>query len=285
MSAKRLGRSTKKNKISACLVVYHDETQIERCLKSIVGVVDEIIIVHDGPCQDKTMEIAKKYGAKTFLGKHYGYPEPHRITGFQKAAGNWILILDADEFLSGPLRKNLRRLVNSDEADGYMFLWKFWDGAKYITQKWPHRIGVVKKANIHFLATLHPDWTIRGTSKNVDYHLEHRPNYNNVTIEAFRTKWMRWLRLHAKQVITPVRFIPRFQYPETTKPKHIEWIARYDVLIAPFIFIYFFIGSLRFSFPTEKFSLLKYAVFQAAYYTILCWEVFLLKKKLFSHHR
>ena len=50
-----------KNGISAYLVVYHEEKVIERCLKSLVGVVNEIIVIHDGPCLDKTMEIAKKY--------------------------------------------------------------------------------------------------------------------------------------------------------------------------------------------------------------------------------
>lgn len=277
MSAKRSTSSTP-NKISACLVVYNDGRQIARCLESIRDVVDEIIITHDGPCTDSTLEIAKQYGAKTFVGKHFGYPEPHRVTGFRKATGNWILVIDADEYLSPKLRKNLRGLVDSGQADGYMFLWRFWDGKKYITKSWPYRIGVVKKSSLHFLATLHPDWTIRGKSINVDYQLEHKPNYNNVTWQSFRTKWMQWLKLHARQVVTNVEDIPRFQYSESKKPGHIEWIARYDLLVAPFIFLYFFAATMKLSFPTEGLALTKYAFFQALYYFVLCWEVFLLKK-------
>ncbi|MBI5151184.1 MAG: glycosyltransferase [Candidatus Pacebacteria bacterium] len=270
--------SSIKNSISACLVVHNDQEQIGRCLKSVIGVVDEIIIVHDGPCTDKTLKIARKYTNKIWIGKTCGYPEPHRITTFKKARGNWILILDADEYLSNKLRKNLRKLVNSGNADGYMFLWRFWDGKKYYTHQWPHRIGVVKKTSLQFLAILHPDWTIHGTSLDVPLQLEHKPAYNNVTLSAFRTKWMHWLRLHAKQVLTPISAIPRYQYYKKQKPKHIEWIAHYDLLIAPFIFIYFFLGSLKLSFPTEKFSLWKYAFYQALYYAFLCYEVYILKR-------
>lgn len=266
-----------KNKISACLVVHNNEHQIERCLKSIKNVVDEIVIVHDGPCADKTLQIAKKYTSKVFVGKKIGNPEPHRVTGFKKATGNWILILDADEFLSAELKKNLRKLVDSNQADGYMFLWKFWDGQKYYTHNWPHRIGVVKKSSLQFLAILHTDWTIHGKSIDVPYQLEHRPNYNNVTWQAFRTKWMHWLKLHAQQVITPVKDIPKYQYYKDTKAKHIEWIAKYDIWIAPFIFVYFFLGAMKLSFPTEGLALWKYAFFQALYYFILCVEVWKLK--------
>ena len=41
--------------ISACLVVYNEEKVIRQCLDSIKGFVDEIILVHDGQCTDKTL--------------------------------------------------------------------------------------------------------------------------------------------------------------------------------------------------------------------------------------
>lgn len=44
--------------ISACLVVRNEEAVIERCLESLAGVVDEIVLVHDGECEDRTLEIA-----------------------------------------------------------------------------------------------------------------------------------------------------------------------------------------------------------------------------------
>lgn len=278
MSAKRLSSSTKpSNTISACIVTHHDEHQIERCLKSIAPVVDEIIVIHDGPCKDKTLEIAKKYTKHVFVGKKYGYPEPHRVTSFKKAKGNWILVLDTDEFLSKPLQRNLRKLVNSNQADGYMFLWKFWDGKKYITQHWPHRIGVVKKSSLRFLAVLHPDWRIRGKSMDVSYHLEHRPAYNNCTWHSFRTKWVRWLRLHAQQLLTPIDQIQQFQYDDTYEVKHIDWIKKYDLLAAPVVFLYFLLAGWLVIDSRDRWALRWYVLLQAMYYFLLAVEVFRIK--------
>ena len=61
--------SKNRNKISAFIVAYHEENLIERCLRSLVDVVDEIIVVHDGPCLDKTIKIAQKYTSKVFETK------------------------------------------------------------------------------------------------------------------------------------------------------------------------------------------------------------------------
>ena len=88
------------NKISACLVVHNEEKVIRRCLDSIKNVVDEIIVVHDGPCTDKTMEIAREYGAKIYEQPFNGEAEKHRPFSYRMTSGAWILQIDADEYLS-----------------------------------------------------------------------------------------------------------------------------------------------------------------------------------------
>src|SRR5947209_4203128 len=61
--------------ISACLVVHDEEKLIERCLASLDGVVDEIVLVHDGPCTDRTLDIARGYGARVFERPRHGEAE------------------------------------------------------------------------------------------------------------------------------------------------------------------------------------------------------------------
>ncbi len=51
--------------ISLCMIVKDEEHNLPRCLDSVVDVVDEIIIVDTGST-DRTVEIAKSYGAKVF---------------------------------------------------------------------------------------------------------------------------------------------------------------------------------------------------------------------------
>lgn len=271
-------KASTQNTITACIVTHNDGFQIVQTLKSLSGVVDEILVTHDGKCSDNTLDIAKKYGAKITLGKPLGFAEPHRAEQYKKAKSTWILILDPDEYLSPELQKNLRKLVASDEADGYFFLWRFWDGKRNITKKWPHRIGVVKKTHLRFLGIQHTDWTPRGRLKLVDYELYHRPTYDNNTWAVFRSKHKNWLDIHARQILTPIEKIPQFQWNSDKLPKHLEWIKRYDILVAPYLFIYFFCGTLILSYPTEGFALYKYAFFQALYYFLLCFEVRRLRK-------
>ena len=46
------------NRISACTIVFNEEKKIRPCLKSLQGCVDEIIVIHDGKCSDKTLKNA-----------------------------------------------------------------------------------------------------------------------------------------------------------------------------------------------------------------------------------
>jgi hypothetical protein len=50
--------------VSACLVLRNEEAVVERCLRSLEGVVEEIVLVHDGECEDRTLEIAERHGCQ-----------------------------------------------------------------------------------------------------------------------------------------------------------------------------------------------------------------------------
>src|SRR3990172_12923250 len=109
-----------KQKISAILVLHDEEKLIRRCLDSVKDIADEILILHDGPCSDDTLNIAKKYTNKVFqTEKNVGVPGPILPILFRKAKGPWILKIDADEFLSPKLKKNIRKLVQNLEVDAY----------------------------------------------------------------------------------------------------------------------------------------------------------------------
>src|ERR1035437_9635147 len=126
-----------KEGISAILIVYNEEKLIERCLKSLEGAVDEIIVIHDGECKDNTLSIAGRFTDKIFIEPHKGVAELHEIRGLDYASYSWILKIDADEFLSEELRTNLRVLISDENADAYAFIWPIWNGTSYITRDVP----------------------------------------------------------------------------------------------------------------------------------------------------
>lgn len=105
-------------KISACIISFNEEKKIEDCLKSLVDIVDEIIIV-DSLSTDDTLEIAKKYTDKIFHQKFLGHIEQKNLA-VEKASNDWILSLDCDERLSDELQQSIQKIKDHlDDADVY----------------------------------------------------------------------------------------------------------------------------------------------------------------------
>jgi glycosyltransferase involved in cell wall biosynthesis len=93
--------------ISVIILTYNEEKNIEECLKSVYGWVEEIFII-DSYSTDKTLEIAKKY-----TDKIYQHPFENYAKQFNWALENlpikteWIMRLDADEFVTQELKNEL----------------------------------------------------------------------------------------------------------------------------------------------------------------------------------
>lgn len=84
--------------LSVCMIVKNEERVIERCLQSIQGIADEIIIVDTGS-EDDTKEIASKYTEQVYDFIWVNDFAKARNYAASKATGDWILALDADEYV------------------------------------------------------------------------------------------------------------------------------------------------------------------------------------------
>lgn len=91
--------------ISAVIITFNEEKNIGRCLASIQGIVDEIIII-DSFSTDNTKEICLKYNVRFIEQTWLGYSESKNY-GNSLALNPWILSLDADEELSAKLRESI----------------------------------------------------------------------------------------------------------------------------------------------------------------------------------
>lgn len=109
-----------KTSISAVLAVKNEERRIKGCLESIKW-VDEIIII-DHYSEDNTLDICREYTKKIF--KSDGGPrnliEYNKNFGFEKAKGEWILSLDADEVVSPELRDEIISVIQKTNKDGFL---------------------------------------------------------------------------------------------------------------------------------------------------------------------
>lgn len=106
--------------LSVVLAVQNEEENIGECLASIKSIADEIIVVDDGS-NDNTVEAAKKHSAKVYSFIHKNNFHETKQFAIEKAKGDWILQLDADERVSDSLASELKKIISysDDEIDAY----------------------------------------------------------------------------------------------------------------------------------------------------------------------
>ena len=93
--------------LSACIITYNEADRIEACLRS-VAFCDEIVVV-DAHSTDLTRERAAALGARVIERDWPGYRTQKQLA-VDAARNDWVLCLDADERISGPLRLEIERL-------------------------------------------------------------------------------------------------------------------------------------------------------------------------------
>lgn len=91
--------------LSVAIITFNEERNIERCLQSLVGIADEIVVV-DSYSTDKTEEICYRYGVRFIQRKFDGYGNQKRYAT-EQTNFDYVLSLDADEALSSELQKSI----------------------------------------------------------------------------------------------------------------------------------------------------------------------------------
>lgn len=122
-------------KISACIISFNEEDKIEDCLKSLQGIVDEIIIV-DSLSTDRTKEIAQNYTDKILDQEFLGHVEQKNLA-VSKASHDWILSLDCDERLTQELASSILKIKeNLEQADAYRMARKTFYIYRWLNHCW-----------------------------------------------------------------------------------------------------------------------------------------------------
>ncbi|MBR5910088.1 MAG: glycosyltransferase family 2 protein, partial [Schwartzia sp.] len=108
-------------RISACYIVRNEAAKLDRSLASLEGAVDEIIVVDTGSSDD-TVKIAETHGARV---SHFPWQDDFsaaRNVSLSKATGDWILVVDADEYFPEGMAKNIRPAVERYGADADLLI-------------------------------------------------------------------------------------------------------------------------------------------------------------------
>lgn len=151
------------NMISAPMIVRNEEQVLARCLDSIAG-VDEIVILDTGST-DSTGDVARKYTSKYYAGEYKwddNFAEA-RNRAVEKCTGDWIFIIDADEVLEEGGIKKIRRLIEGagSEVEVVDFKIVHADGGEYNYFPRLYR----RKPDIYWLAPVHSYLSKTGNMK------------------------------------------------------------------------------------------------------------------------
>jgi tetratricopeptide (TPR) repeat protein len=96
--------------LSLCMIVKDEEEMLPACLEAIAPAVDEIVVVDTGST-DRTVEIARSFGATVIEHEWNGSFSDARNVSFDAATCDWVMYLDADEVLVAEDRDRLRELT------------------------------------------------------------------------------------------------------------------------------------------------------------------------------
>jgi len=102
-------------KLSVCMIVKNEEKNLAKTLPGLSRYADEVILVDTGS-SDRTVELAEKYEAKVY---HFAWISDFaaaRNESLKHAGGDWVLWVDADEYLSEDDLKTLRSALEASEA-------------------------------------------------------------------------------------------------------------------------------------------------------------------------
>lgn len=97
--------------LALVVITRDEEANLGRCLASVAGLAQQVVVVDSGST-DRTREIAETAGARVFTREFLGYGRQKQFA-MEKAEGDWLLFLDADEWLDDEARRAIGTALQS----------------------------------------------------------------------------------------------------------------------------------------------------------------------------
>lgn len=217
--------------ISAIILSKNEEKNIEACLDCLSWCDEKIVI--DDHSTDKTVETAKRKGAKVFVRTLYNNFSDQRNYGLEKAKGDWILFIDADERISPALWYEIMA-HSSESIEEYSGFY-----IKRQDTMWGRVLKYGETGNIVLLrlarkgagiweGQVHEKWNVKGKTGVLKNNLDHFPHQ---TVSEF---------------LREINFYTDIRAEELFK-KHVRsnWFAIIAYPMSKFVLNYYFKGGFR----------------------------------------
>ena len=167
---------TKNYSLSAVMLSKNSEKKIEKCLSSLKGWADEIIIV-DAGSTDNTVRIAERFGALVYLHPFSGSFAQERNFGTEKASSGWVLQLDSDEIVTDALKKKCDEILPGTKYAAFKFRRKnVFLGHEFTYGGWYHwSQHLFKRGFARYEGRVHEKMVVKGDIGLIDADMLHIP--------------------------------------------------------------------------------------------------------------
>lgn len=195
--------------VSLCMIVRDEEAHLKRCLESITGVIDELIIVDTGS-MDRTKEIAETFEAKIYDFEWIDDFSAARNYAFSKATKDYILWLDADDVVAPEEREHLLLLKKNldPDVDGVSMLYhQSFDDNEHVTSTLRCNRLVRSRSDFLWHDAVNDYLVVNGTIQHSDISIHHKKTLKQQHVFSKSTKDVKSVGNHyllTKRMATPM---------------------------------------------------------------------------------
>lgn len=186
--------------VSVVLITLNAAQSLEKCLQSCSWA--EQIVVVDSGSQDETLAIAQRYQAKIIHQDWLGFGKQKQLA-VQQADHDWVLCLDADEWLSETLARNIRKMLQNPSHQSYLLTRCNCFMGRFLRHGEGYPDRVLRLFNRHYANwsdhEVHEYVISNGQSATLDGDLMHESGED---IRLYLDKQNRYTTLQAQQLYT-----------------------------------------------------------------------------------
>ena len=215
-------------KISVVIITGNEEDRIRPALESSAPIADEIVVLDSGST-DRTVEIAREFGARVFSHPFEDYGSQKNLA-VSKASHEWVLNLDADERISDPLREEILdwKAKTEEAADGFRIRRKSFYLGRWIRHSgwYPERkLRLFRREKGRWQGCIHERLVLEGTVSRMNGEILHF-TYRHITDHIARVN--RYTSFQAEEIVRrgeKLLFLRALILPPVTFFRHYVWRA------------------------------------------------------------
>ncbi len=190
-------------KLSGVIITYNEEENIEKCLQSLIDIVDEIVVV-DSFSTDKTYDKLLSYNQVKAYQRPFDNFSNQKNYALNLAKNDWVLFIDADEFISEDYKKDVIQKINSTDNTivAYLSAFKYYLNNERIRfsgvqTTFSHRLFKKSKCKYDANLFVHEKLIVDGKSGKLKHAIDH---YSYKSIEHFKNKIFSYEKLKAHEL-------------------------------------------------------------------------------------